>query len=271
MRHSRSRVWCLFARLVLILPLLLAVPVWAGLPVAVIANLQGAVTQRQEPAAGAAAKLLDPLEELAILTLAANARATLYFPASGKAFELRGPGDFEVGTVAVRALGKAPPPSGRDLNAAYRDIKLDRKPIAKAAVIMRGRIGEPSESLLEPRGLVLSPDNLTFRWVPQATGALYRFQLTNEMGKPLYETETLETSIGLPEWMTLMRGERYRWEVEVVSGNGGALKGWREFVVADEAMRSGLAELDRSTETMSEAERTLFRALREQYADEQTR
>jgi hypothetical protein len=100
------------------------------------------------------------------MMLAAGARMTLFYPASGEAVELRGPGSFQLATDAVQPVSSAAAPARLQLNAAFRDIKLDRTRLAPAGVRMRDPRLVNNIVLLEPSGIVLAEDALRFRWEP---------------------------------------------------------------------------------------------------------
>src|SRR5437763_9833916 len=55
-----------------------------------------------------------------------SARATLFFPANGTAMELRGASRYEILPHTARPLANAPMPERKALNAAFREIQLDR-------------------------------------------------------------------------------------------------------------------------------------------------
>src|SRR5512134_3530375 len=69
-----------------------------------------------------------------VLTLEPQARLTLFFPQGARSFELTGPGRYEILGDGVRALGGSPAPTGRALNQAFRDLRLDRASLAPAGV-----------------------------------------------------------------------------------------------------------------------------------------
>lgn len=88
------------------------------------------------------------------LILAEKSHTTLFFPASGEAFDLFGPGEFLVGNQEVRAIGVAAPTVKRQLNAAFRAIRIDRTDLAQAAIVMRGADEGEQPELLAPEVIV---------------------------------------------------------------------------------------------------------------------
>ena len=192
-----------------------------------------------------------------VLILQVDARATLFFPANGVASELRGAGRFEVAPDAVVALDNAPRPSRVQLNAAFRDIKLDRGNLVPAGVRMRDPRVTVGPVLLEPRGMVVSADPPVFRWEAISGSRQYRFRLTNTKREVIYETVTDMTELALPAEILLTPGERMMWHVDDSSATGRRTNRWQEFVIATPQAR-GLAEaIDQAIPSPSVAERNL--------------
>jgi hypothetical protein len=228
-----------------------------GAPVALIADLAGEV--RLRPAAGVgdgrAAELMQRLQEDATLALGADARATVFYPGTGTAFELRGVGMFSVGADETRAEGGAANPVRRQLNAAFRGIQLQRVHITQAGVVMRSAVNGNRPQPLAPEGLVMSGGSLVFRWTAADGGGRYRFRLTDSAGESLYETSTTEVELALPPNVTVPAGRRLMWSVQAagrLSPNR-----WANLIVADSAVRQMAAEFDHAGDPASEAERNL--------------
>jgi hypothetical protein len=226
-------------------------------PVALIADLAGEV--RTRTVAGAvgerSAVLMQRLQEDTTLALGAGARATVFYPGTGAAFELLGGGEFRIGANEAQAMGGAPHPTRRQLNAAFRDIKLERVHITQAGVVMRSTGNSGGPQLLGPEGLEMSSRNPMFRWTAAESGGRYRFRLTDTAGEPVYETTTTETEVVLPADIVLKPGRRLMWSVQ--SAGRLSPNRWANLIVADAAVRQMAVELDRGGEPASEAERNL--------------
>jgi hypothetical protein len=229
--------------------------------VTLVADLQGAAVVAERPAAKPEDRwplqLLQCLPAGKTVMLEAGARVTLYYPASGEALELRGPGSFQLGADGVRPVSSAAAPARLQLNAAFRDIKLDRSRLAPAGVRMRDpRLGG-GVVLLEPSGIVLGQGAPVFRWEPVEGTPEYRFRLANMRREVLFEERTHGNELVLPLDSRLTAGERLVWEVEAISGSMRRRSRWQEFMVATPAARSLAARIDRELPSPSAAERNL--------------
>ena len=167
---------------------------WAQACVTLVADLQGSVAVADRPSARSEdrwpVQLLQCFPAGKTMILEAGARITLFYPGSGEALELRGPGSFELATDSVRPLSSAAAPSRLQLNTAFRDIKLDRTRLAPAGVRMRDPRLAGSVILLEPSGVVLAQDSLVFRWEPVKGIQEYRFRLADSRRQVLLENHT---------------------------------------------------------------------------------
>jgi len=229
-------------------------------PVALVADLAGEAALRGDAGPRRLA-LMQRLPVDARLDLAADAHATVFFPADGTAFELRGRGQFVVGADAVRAIGDAAVPQRRQLNAAFRGIRLERVHISQAGVVMRGG-AEDGPQPLAPEGLVMSADRLLFRWTAADGAPHYHFRLTDAAGEMVYEATTAATELILPSSAVLPVGRRLMWSVQP-SGRLSPRR-WASLVVADAAVRATAGDLERVGD--SPAERNLRALLLSQQA-----
>ena len=192
-----------------------------------------------------------------VLILQSGAGATLFFPANGMAFELRGVGRFEVASEGVLSLSDSPAPSRLQLNAAFRDIKLDRANLVPAGVRMRDPRITVGPALLEPRGMVVSADPPVFRWEAIAGGTQYRFRLASARIEVIYETLTDMTQLVLPIEVRLPAGEKLLWHVDNAAATGRSANRWQEFVIATPQARKLAEAIDQAVPSPSAAERNL--------------
>jgi hypothetical protein len=249
------------ASVVLAIPLLVAGVAVAGDCVTLVADLGGAVAVADSPHAKAKdrwpAQLLQCLPARKVLTLDSGARTTLFFPAGIRSFDLAGPGRYEVVPDGVRALNGSAPVVQRVLNQAFQDVRLDRAMLTPAGVRMRSAAGERLV-LLEPRGIVTEPAQLSFRWrAPRADSGPYRFRLSSENGEVIYEAIADGEQLMLPKALTLARGERLQWRVEETSSPQHGAPRWESFVIATEQVQALARQLDSQTSTPSAAEANL--------------
>jgi len=259
----------------IIKPALLAVLLFAGFgshsaargeaSVAVVADVYGAVAVAHgastKPADRWPVQLLQCFPARNVLYLEDGARATLFFPASGNAFELAGPGRFELAADGVRPLSGAPPPNKSVLNAAFRSIKLDRSNLAPAGVRMRDPRLNEAPLLIAPRGVVVSPTSLIFRWDGVGEARSYRFRLARSSRDLIYETLTDQTQLQLPEDVVLAPGDRLLWHVEEASAEHRNTPAWQAFVIATPAVSRLAGEIDRNLSSPKAAELNLREAV----------
>lgn len=253
-------------RLLFLLLLMVAVlrPVLAEGPagVALIADLAGPARVEIDRAEREA-RLLHRLPAGAVLRVPPGSRATLFYPGSGTAFDLRD-GRYLVDAGEVRGLDGVPTPTGRALAAAFRGVRLDRVHITQAGVVMRAAGADARPQPLGPEGLLLSTGQVVFRWSAATPAGAYRFRLTDAAGEPLHETTTRETELPLPADVVLPAGRRLMWSVQA-AGRLSPVR-WATLIVADPATRDLAAALDRSGQAESEAERNLRVLLLTQHA-----
>src|SRR5689334_1820975 len=222
---------------------------------AVIADNASAKPQDWWPAT-----LLQCLPAGKVLSLPSSAHATLFFPVTGTAIDLKGAGRFEILQDTVRALGSAPAPEPKALNAAYRQIQIDRAALKSAGVRMRLPMSAATPMPIGPRGIVLSPEDLVFRWEPVPGQTHYRFELAKRGSDSLYKTTTDGSELVLPSEIHIVAGEPLKWRVDVGSAGGNSGR-WQEFVLADDATRALAGELDIAAPTPTQAERNLREVL----------
>lgn len=196
-----------------------------------------------------------------VLMLEAGARATLFYPGTGEAVALSGPGSFEIGSDTVRPTSTASVPSRIPLNAAFRDIKLDRSRLAPAGVRMRDPRIAGGLLPLEPRGVVLAEDALVFRWGPVEGARDYRFRLADMRRDVVFEGRTPAAEVTLPSDIRLAAGERLMWQVDAVLSSGQKRSRWQEFVIATPEARALAARIDHELASPSAAERNLREVL----------
>jgi hypothetical protein len=75
-----------------------------------------------------------------------------------------------------------------------------------------------SPVLMSPVGVVASAQ--TLRWSTVAGADRYRTTLFDDAGAVVYETQTVDTSITLPDSIGLVRGRSYLWKVDARTGWG---------------------------------------------------
>jgi hypothetical protein len=238
---------------------------WAQACVTLVADLHGAAQVADRPSAKAEdrwpVQLLQCFPAGKTVMLDPGARMTLFYPATGEAIELLGPGSFELAAATVRPVSSAAAPTRLQLNTAFRDIKLDRTRLAPAGVRMRDPQLAGVLVPLEPIGVVLSADTLVFRWGPVEGVREYRFRLANARREVLLEDRAESSQLSLPSRTQLTAGERLFWQVEAKGPATQWRSRWQEFVIATPPARSLAARLDRELPSPSATERVLREVL----------
>lgn len=226
-----------------------------------VADLSGSASQLL-PAASKPAekqrplKLLQSLATGTAIALQDQASLTLYYVASGMAYDLKGPGRFEVRPAEVVALDGAPQPLRRKLNDVLQGIRLQGGRLAQAGLTMRGPEDAGQPMALSPRGVVLSGSPLVMRWNSGRAGRTTTVLLIDEDGRKLFEGTALADSLSLPETVALKPGRSYFWGVRDSAAPEGKMA-WVEFTIADQGLRDYAAEIDRQLNGGDPAERNL--------------
>lgn len=187
--------------------------------------------------------ILNGLAPGAELALAPGARVVVVDSASGRQFELAGPGAFRWagGKVEVVRPGQLVVREAAD--GAFADLRLRTARIAQASITMRGLPAQSPVRLTSPVSTWLLERPKAFRWEPVAGVASYRFQLTDSDGRSLHEARTAAAFVDLPPGVPLEAGRTYGWQVQAVGVDARTLEGWSEFGVAAPELR---ARVDRA-------------------------
>jgi hypothetical protein len=90
----------------------------------------------------------------------------------------------------------------------------DRAPAHRAPTIT----AVSSPILMSPVGIVAAADAL--RWAPVTGADRYRVTLFDDAGGVVYETQTADTVVALPDSIRLALGRSYLWKVEARTGWG---------------------------------------------------
>lgn len=239
--------------LIAIFAVLMAVPSFGAEPTAMVTDLQGAAVK----SGGGRLTILAELGAGAQLELEAGARMTVAHFASGRQFDLDGPGSFRLTAAGVEGAGGGRVTARAPLAAAFRDVSLRPARIAQASISMRGSTDDVLIRLVSPVGTWVLEDRPVFRWQPIAGVASYRFQLTDNTGRVLHETGASDPSAVLPESIRLQAGETYAWQVDATLPDGRVADGWTEFGIAGTDRRERI-EATRPGKGASFGDRVLF-------------
>ncbi|HZM44346.1 MAG TPA: hypothetical protein VFC14_05900 [Burkholderiales bacterium] len=247
-----------FARSLIAGATLLLLPVlsFGAEPAGMVTDLQGVALR----GGGGKLAILAELGAGAQLELEGSARVTVAHFASGRQFDLDGPGVFRLTAAGVESAGGGRVTARAPLAAAYRDVRLRPARVAQASISMRGNTGDAAVQLVSPVGTWLLERRPSFRWKTVAGVVSYRFELTDNTGRVLYETSTGEASVALPESVVLQSGQTYAWQVDARLPDGRVADGWTEFGIAGTDRRERV-DSARPGKDASFGERVLFALL----------
>ena len=220
---------------------LLAVPV-AGRaePVAMVTDLTGKVS-----ASGTAGgvTILAEIEADARVVLEPGARLVAIYLKSGDEYSVAGPAQVQFGRDGLRGVsGAKPVKRASPLVGGNQDIRIRPGVVTQAAFVMRSGRSANRITLLAMSGTKTLESNPEFRWQAPAPGLKYRFELTDDGGRTLVETEVEATSFTLSS-MRLKEGASYTWEVSARPQDGRTHLGVGDFSVASPDLRARAAAL----------------------------
>ena len=238
MRTALLRVFALLAA-----ACALALGIAHAAPVAMVSDLQGKGTL----VAGAARTPLAMLAEIE-----ANAQVELETGARLVALYLDGSGEYVVTGPAVVAFRSREPhavkgaaPQRRSVlgGKAGADVKLKPVGAVQGALVMRSATPKGRIRLVNPSGTRILEASPEFRWHFDAANLTYRFELLDETGTVLFETDQPGTSVKLPASVKLAENVPYTWTVSARLPDGRKYSSSGDFSIAPAAMRRQVASL----------------------------
>jgi hypothetical protein len=200
--------------------------------VAIVTDVSGKVVA-QEPVT-----ILSEIAADARLKLEPGSRLVVIYVKSGDEYTLTGPAQvlFRAGGPEVAGGAKAQrkaSPLGKESGVTIRPLA-----VAQGAFVMRS--GRPTAriKLLTLSGTKTLDAAPEFRWQEVEPGAKYRFELTDDTGKSLYEGEVAGAAFKLPAAVRLREGVSYTWELSTRLGDGRRYVSAGDFSVADAGVRA---------------------------------
>lgn len=215
--------------------LALASAVVGAEPVAMITDLQGRV---QSPTATEAPAILASVEAGATLQVPEGGALVVVYFQSGKEFTFKGPSTIKFANGEPQVLAGAKPDSRDPLMGRVAGAgKI--KPVGKiqAAVVMRGANQSARIKLENMVGTRVLDSKPTFQWQAPEQGLSYDFELTDEAGRMLLETQVQGTSFKLPESIRLEDGKTYTWLVGTKMSDGRKYTNAGDFTLAPGDLR----------------------------------
>jgi hypothetical protein len=211
--------------------LLAAMPA-AAQSIAIVTDVSGKVS------GPAPVSILSEIAADARLQLAAGARLVALYLKSGDEYLLTGPAQVQFQAGGPNVLSGAKPqkrasPVGKGSNVTIKPVN-----VAQAAYVMRGSRTTARIRLLSLAGTRTLEASPEFRWQAIEPGMKYRFELTDDTGHSLYESEVESTSIRLPASVVLKEGASYTWEVSTRTPDNRRYVSAGDFTIAPADVRA---------------------------------
>lgn len=175
--------------------------------VAIVTDVSGKVT------GPAPVSILSEIRADARLGLEPGARLVALYIKSGDEYIFSGPSQvqFQAGEPKVLSGGK--PQKRASPISKSGNVTIKPVGVAQAAYVMRGGRTTARIRLLSLSGTKVLESSPEFRWNAIEPGMKYRFELTDDTGHSLYDSEVEAASLKLPATVMLKEGATYTWEV----------------------------------------------------------
>ncbi|HXF67740.1 MAG TPA: hypothetical protein VNK67_13725 [Burkholderiales bacterium] len=214
-----------------LLLVLLAAPA-AAQNVALVTDVSGPVAGR-EPVA-----VLSELRSGSQLELAAGAKLVAIHLATGDEYSFSGPARIQFEPDGPRVLSGAPPQRRASPLRAGALAAVRPAAVAQAAYVMRSARPTARIRLLTLNGTKTLDASPEFRWQGLEAVSRYRFELTDETGKSLYDVESESASLRLPPSVQLREGVGYTWEISARGTDGRRYVSAGDFSLASSDLRA---------------------------------
>jgi len=210
-----------------------AAPVCAE-SIAMVTDLSGkAVVQ------GRSATILTEIEADAHVQLDAGARLVAIYLKSGDEYSFTGPAQIQFRANEPQILsGAKPQKRANPLAKGAKDIAIKPVGVTQAAFVMRGSRATARIKLLSLSGTKTVEVSPEFRWQEVEPDLKYQFDLTDETGKALIETQVEGASYRLPASVQLRPGTAYTWEVSARLRDGRRYVSVGDFSIAPAELRA---------------------------------
>lgn len=133
---------------------------------------------------------------------------------SGDEYSFTGPAQLRFRAEEPQVVqGARAQKRGNPLGKGGKGVTIKPVGVAQAAYVMRGGRATARIKLLTLSGTRTLDSSPEFRWQELEAVTRYRFELTDDSGKSLYEAEVASTSLRLPASVALREGTSYTWEI----------------------------------------------------------
>jgi len=199
-----------------------------------VLDVQGAATIDGRGKAAILAGLAPGTE----VSLAPGARMVVLDNASGRQYELAGPGAFRWSGGRMEVVRPGQLAMREPTAPAFRDVRVRTSRLAQASIAMRGNGDDGAVQLGFPVATWLTERPDAFRWTAVSDATGYRFALTDGTGRALHEARVKVNTVELPAGVVLDPGRTYGWQVIADLADGKSVEGWTEFGVASPELRA---------------------------------
>lgn len=172
------------------------------------------------------------------VSLAPGARVVVLDNASGRQYELTGPGAFRWTGSRIDMVRPGQLAVREPTVPAFRDVRVRTSRLAQASIAMRGNGDDGAVQLGFPVATWLTERPDAFRWTAVSNATGYRFSLTDGTGRALHEARVKINTVELPGGIALEPGRTYGWQVIADLPDGKSIEGWTEFGVASPELRA---------------------------------
>lgn len=168
----------------------------------------------------------------------AGARLTVIYFRSGDEYTVTGPAQVLFRAAEPQAISGAAPQKRASPVARGGSVAIGPVAVKPAAFVMRSARPTARIRLLTPSGTKILDMVPEFRWQELESGLTYRFELTDDTGKSLHESEVRGAAVRLPASVKLQEGVSYTWEVSARTQDGRRYMSAGDFSVASADLRS---------------------------------
>jgi len=199
--------------------------------VAIVTDLSGKVAG-QGPVT-----ILSEIPADARLKMETGSRMVVVYVKSGDEYTLTGPAQVQFRATQPEVTGGAKPQKKANPLGTGSGVTIRPLSVAQGAFVMRS--GRPTAriKLLTLSGTKTLDASPEFRWQEMEAGTKYRFELTDDTGKSLYEGEIAGSAFRLPAAVELREGVAYTWELSARLADGRRYVSAGDFSIADTGVR----------------------------------
>ena len=168
----------------------------------------------------------------------AGGKLVVIYLKSGDEYTFTGPAQIQFRTTEPQVTSGAPPQKRASPIARGGGITIKPASVSQAAYVMRS--GRPTAriKLLTLSGTTTLDASPEFRWQEIEPGVKYRFELTDDTGRSLHETEVQKSPFKLPDSVRLREGVSYTWEVSARAPDGRRYVSAGDFSIAAADLRA---------------------------------